>query len=155
MFFHETNSSETITCFILFSVLDCQYLILPLDELALHSAFLSTSKGPHSLVNWWGPVDWSPVPLLVQSGHRPEMVLQIKVFWLISQRLRVKKFLFLCHYDRVMHRIHQNERRRRTNKFFSQCTYVLAKQITKKLSVFMILSFTAHRCLVSKYWIYS
>ena len=29
--------------------------------------------------------------------------------------------------DRVMHRIHEKKRRRRTNKFFSELTYVLAK----------------------------
>ena len=40
-----------------------------------------------------------------------------KVFWLVLQRLWVKKHVF-CHCDWVMHRIHQNERRSRTNKFF-------------------------------------
>ena len=39
--------------------------------------------------------DWSPVLLLVQSGHSPEMALQKNVFWLILQRLWVKKHDFL------------------------------------------------------------
>ena len=35
--------------------------------------------------------------------------------------------MIFCHCDRVMHRIHQKKRRWRTNKFFSERTYVLAK----------------------------
>ena len=41
-----------------------------------------------------------------------------KMFFLLClQRLWVKNHVF-CHCDWVMHRIHQNERHRRTNKFF-------------------------------------
>ena len=48
---------------------------------------------------WWtngGPVDWSPVLLLVPSGHSPEMAMQKKVFWLFLQRLWVKNHEFFA-----------------------------------------------------------
>ena len=35
--------------------------------------------------------------------------------------------MIFCHCDQVMHRIHQKKRRHRTNKFFPERTYVLAK----------------------------
>ena len=68
-------------------------------------------------MTWWGPVRWSPVLLLIQSWHIPDMEMQKTVYWLALQPLWVKNMIF-CHCDCLMHNIHQNDKRLRAKQMY-------------------------------------
>ena len=63
----------------------------------MHCVFSSTCKALAAASPWWptwGPVDWSPVLTLVQSGTSQRWRCRKRVFWLCLQRLWVKKHNF-------------------------------------------------------------